>query len=75
MFSARHSAIPRCEKSRHTPVLCVTVSNAEVMEFVVPRRYSTLSWIESVIATTFSCGLSILPNKSHARRLSRSDWQ
>ena len=75
MFRARHSAMPRCEKSRHTPVRWVTVSKAEVIESVEPRRYSTLAWIQSQMATTFSCGFSILPNRSQASRLSRSDWQ
>ena len=73
MFSARHRAIARCEKSRHTPVRCVTVSYAEVIELVDPRKYSTLSWIQSLIATTFSCGFSIFPNRSQASRLSLSD--
>src|SRR5262245_2478352 len=37
MFSARHSAMPRCAKSRHTPVRCCAAESAG-------RRGCALAW-------------------------------
>jgi len=52
MLTARHSAIIRCAKSRHTPTCSISVSAAEVLESVVLDMKLTRCCTQAAIACT-----------------------
>jgi hypothetical protein len=52
MLTARHSAIIRCAKSRHTPCFCRSVSTADVVPDELPETKATLRLTQSQIACT-----------------------
>jgi hypothetical protein len=75
MLTARHNAIIRCAKSRHTPTCSISVSTAEVLEFEVFDVKVTRCLTQSWIACTRPWPCHSWPNSRIAKRTNRSDWQ
>jgi len=70
---ARHSAIIRCAKSRHTPAVSSSVSIAEVLEFDVFDEKVVRCSTQSRIACTRLYPCHCWPNSRIANLCSRSD--
>ena len=75
MFTARHRAIMRCAKSRHTPCRVTSVSTAAVLVSELFETNSTWPCTQSRMACDAAIALREAAEFGRAKRLRRSDWQ